>query len=163
MTLTGLKAVATVDVYVNALSNGTCAVRGDTIEFAVEAKRFTNVDGSRNMVALVAKGALGAKLATTYALVTTFRDANTPQRLSDAAIVLACGDTVPVTGAPIEPKVTITSGDTTLVEGEDYRVEYMDNLLPGSTATVRIIGLGNPFGEGDFTRGNWVGTVEKRA
>ena len=44
------------------------------------------------------------------------------------------------TGKLIEPKVTVTDGSYTLVEGTDYELKYEDNRSAG-TATINIVGL----------------------
>ena len=44
------------------------------------------------------------------------------------------------TGQPIQPKVTVTSQDKTLMEGRDYAVEYVNNMLPG-IGTVIVRGI----------------------
>lgn len=48
-------------------------------------------------------------------------------------------------GKPQEPKVTITKGDRTLVEGRDYTVEYQNNTSIGR-ARAGITGIGNYSG-----------------
>lgn len=53
------------------------------------------------------------------------------------------------TGSAIEPKVTVTDDETTLVLGKDYTVSYSDNTNAG-TAKAIITGIGN-----------YSGTVEK--
>ena len=48
------------------------------------------------------------------------------------------------TGKPIEPKLKITYLGKTLKEGKDYRLEYENNIKPGSrTGIVKVYGLGN--------------------
>ena len=164
VTLTGLSSPATVDVFVNGLSNGTYAVEANVVAFTVSPERFTNTGGHRNMISLVAKNASGAVLATTYALVTTVDERYVPKQLGEAVVTVDVGAEVVVTGEPIRPAVTITAGEgeelVTLIEGEDYRVEYLDNVDCGR-ATVRITGLGNLSGTGDFPRGNWIGSIVK--
>lgn len=53
------------------------------------------------------------------------------------------------TGAYIEPKVTVTVKGSdplvTLVEGEDYEVEYINNKNKGK-ATITVTGIGNGYG-----------------
>ena len=44
------------------------------------------------------------------------------------------------TGEPIEPKVTVNVGGKTLTPGQDYAVEYVNNLVPG-TGTVIVRGI----------------------
>lgn len=44
------------------------------------------------------------------------------------------------TGSPIEPAVTVNVGGKTLTPEQDYTVEYVNNLLPG-TATVIVRGI----------------------
>ena len=53
------------------------------------------------------------------------------------------------TGSAIEPEITVTDGEKTLVLGTDYEVSYSDNTNVG-TATVTITGINN-----------YSGTVEK--
>lgn len=53
-------------------------------------------------------------------------------------------DTIPdytFTGSPIEPEITLTQTGYTLVKGNDYEVEYSNNIMSG-TATVTITGKG---------------------
>ncbi len=45
------------------------------------------------------------------------------------------------TGQEIKPSIEVTLDGTALVEGEDFTVEYVDNVGPG-TATVTIAGVG---------------------
>lgn len=49
------------------------------------------------------------------------------------------------TGNPITPKLTITAGQTTLVEGTDYTISYLNNTEVG-TAYAIITGKGNWMG-----------------
>ena len=53
------------------------------------------------------------------------------------------------TGSAIEPEITVTDGEKTLVLGTDYEVSYSDNTNVG-TATAKITGIGN-----------YSGTIEK--
>lgn len=54
--------------------------------------------------------------------------------------VLINGTQFPYTGQPIEPSVSVTIGGTTLTPGQDYAIEYVNNLVPG-TGTVIIRGI----------------------
>ena len=54
-------------------------------------------------------------------------------------------DTCIYDGKPQEPRVTITKGDRTLVEGRDYTVEYQNNTSIGR-ARAGITGIGNYSG-----------------
>lgn len=56
---------------------------------------------------------------------------------SDVAIE---GTEFAYTGEAIEPKVTVTLEGKTLVDGKDYAVEYVNNMLPG-TGTVIVRGI----------------------
>lgn len=49
------------------------------------------------------------------------------------------------TGAAIEPKPTVSVGDTVLVEGTDYTLAYANNVDAG-VATITITGIGNYTG-----------------
>ena len=46
------------------------------------------------------------------------------------------------TGKEVEPEITLRYGSQTLVKGTDFKVEYKDNVQPG-TATVTLTGMGN--------------------
>ena len=64
-----------------------------------------------------------------------------PASIEDASVEVA--GAVVYTGAAIEPAVTVTTADgTLLVEGEDYALAYSDNTAPG-TALVTVTGCGN--------------------
>ena len=61
------------------------------------------------------------------------------------------GDTYTYTGAEIKPVVVIMDGETTLVEGIDYTVEYMNNVkVPAKDSsdlpTVTVMGIGKYTG-----------------
>lgn len=49
------------------------------------------------------------------------------------------------TGSAIEPDVTVTFGEKTLVKDTDYTVDYSNNIVPG-TATVTVTGIGKYTG-----------------
>ena len=53
-------------------------------------------------------------------------------------------------GSAIDPEVTVTDGETTLVKGVDYTVTYSNNTNAGTSAKATITG-----------KGNYAGTVEK--
>jgi hypothetical protein len=55
----------------------------------------------------------------------------------------------PYTGSAIEPEITVTDGEKTLLLGTDYEVSYSDNTNVG-TAKATITG-----------KGNYTGTIEK--
>ena len=46
------------------------------------------------------------------------------------------------TGNAVEPTLSVTYGDNTLVLGTDYTVEYANNILCGNEATATITGIG---------------------
>lgn len=50
------------------------------------------------------------------------------------------GTSFPYTGQPITPSVTVTVDGKTLTAGQDYALEYVNNLVPG-TGTVIIRGI----------------------
>ncbi|MBQ2928486.1 MAG: hypothetical protein IJD98_07955 [Oscillospiraceae bacterium] len=54
--------------------------------------------------------------------------------------VLINGTSFPYTGEPVEPAVTVTIEGKTLTPEQDYTVEYVNNLLPG-TGTVIVRGI----------------------
>lgn len=64
----------------------------------------------------------------------------TPKSITTAT-VLPIADQ-PYTGTNITPKVTVTSGSSTLIEGQDYTLSYLNNTKVG-TATAIITGFGN--------------------
>ncbi len=51
----------------------------------------------------------------------------------------------PYTGLPADPELCFTFGDVTLTQGEDYTLEYFDDVEPG-TATVTAAFFGNYTG-----------------
>lgn len=66
------------------------------------------------------------------------------KELEESDIVLEA-ETVEYTGEAIEPVVTVTSGDATLVEGTDYVVTYNNNVEVGE-ATITVTAMGNYSG-----------------
>lgn len=56
-------------------------------------------------------------------------------------------------GSALKPKTTVTLGGKTLAEGEDYTVEYSNNVHAGGNATACVVGKGNYEGAltGKFT------------
>ena len=54
-------------------------------------------------------------------------------------------DTYVYNGTPRKPEVSVIIGDLTLVEGQDYTLEYVDNVEVG-TAKVIVTGIGNYAG-----------------
>ena len=54
--------------------------------------------------------------------------------------VLINGTEFDYTGEPIEPSVTVTIDGKTLTPGQDYAIEYVNNLVPG-TGTVIVRGI----------------------
>ena len=63
----------------------------------------------------------------------------------EASDVVLEADTVVYTGEAIEPVVTVTIDEASLVEGTDYVVAYSDNVNEG-TATVTVTAMGNYSG-----------------
>ena len=51
-------------------------------------------------------------------------------------------ESMPCTGSPVEPTLTITYNGATLEEGVDYSVEYSNNIAASKNAAVTITGLG---------------------
>lgn len=54
--------------------------------------------------------------------------------------VIINGTSFPYTGEPIEPAITVTIDGKTLTPGQDYAIEYVNNLVPG-TGTVIVRGI----------------------
>ncbi|NTU88850.1 MAG: cell wall-binding repeat-containing protein, partial [Actinobacteria bacterium] len=63
---------------------------------------------------------------------------------SDKTVVATIDDQI-WTGLAIEPAVSVTDGETVLVQDVDYTVSYTDNIEAG-TATATITGIGNYSG-----------------
>ena len=57
-------------------------------------------------------------------------------------------------GKTIEPEIQVTNGSRYLTEGEEYDVEYSDNIVPGE-ATVTVTGIGNYRGTKSLTFDIW--------
>ncbi|GAB6395159.1 MAG: Ig-like domain-containing protein [Bacteroidales bacterium] len=68
-----------------------------------------------------------------------------PETLASGAIRIEDIPAQEWTGSAIQPAITVKHGDSTLVQGRDYTVEYADNKDAG-IATVRISGTGNYTG-----------------
>lgn len=67
----------------------------------------------------------------------------TAKELTNEMVTVDVADEgVESTGSAIKPKVIVKDGETVLVEGTDYTVEYTNNVEPG-TATVTVKGIGN--------------------
>ena len=72
-----------------------------------------------------------------------------PVSLEDCQITLP-GSTMAYDGSAREPKVTVKDGDQTLVEDQDYTVNYANNVNVG-TASVTVTGNGTTY-TGEVTR-----------
>ncbi|MBR1393247.1 MAG: fibronectin type III domain-containing protein [Ruminococcus sp.] len=69
-----------------------------------------------------------------------------PVALNDESCELSIEDTLfEYTGSPVEPKVTLTCGETELTAGTDFVTEYSNNTDPGR-ASVTAKGVGNYSG-----------------
>ena len=66
-------------------------------------------------------------------------------QLSSGAVVSGGTGTFDYTGGPIKPGVKVTRGGSTLREGVDYKVGYLNNVKPG-TAYVYVKGIGSYSG-----------------
>ena len=67
----------------------------------------------------------------------------TAKELTNEMVTVDVADEgVESTGSAIKPTVIVKDGETVLVEGTDYTVEYTNNVEPG-TATVTVKGIGN--------------------
>ena len=75
--------------------------------------------------------------------------ANWAKLLTNADITIPDIPAQTYTGSAIEPEITVTDGEKTLILGTDYTVSYSDNTNVG-TAKATITGIGN-----------YIGTVEK--
>jgi hypothetical protein len=56
-------------------------------------------------------------------------------------------EAVVYTGSAIEPKVSVSDGTQTLVEGKDYTVSYKDNVAVTENAVAIVTGKGNYTGQ----------------
>ncbi|GAB6393889.1 MAG: Ig-like domain-containing protein [Bacteroidales bacterium] len=82
-------------------------------------------------------------LGNSYAVTRNFTI--NPETLASGAIRIEDIPAQEWTGNAIQPAITVKHGDSTLVQGRDYTVEYTDNKEAG-VATVRISGRGNYTG-----------------
>ncbi|GAB6394377.1 MAG: Ig domain-containing protein [Bacteroidales bacterium] len=82
-------------------------------------------------------------LGNSYAVTRNFTI--NPETLASGAIRIEDIPAQEWTGNAIQPAITVKHGDSTLVQGRDYTVEYTDNKEAGM-ATVRISGTGNYTG-----------------
>lgn len=64
----------------------------------------------------------------------------------DSAVVTIPDETVAYTGDYVEPELQVALGKKILKEGEDYEVQYYQNMFPG-TAFARVYGVGDYDGD----------------
>ncbi len=69
----------------------------------------------------------------------------TPKSLENASLTLSGPNDLIYAGFAYEPAVTVSYGDTVLVQDQDFTVSYADNINAG-TATVTVTGKGNYTG-----------------
>ena len=116
-----------------------------SLEWTSSAPDIVSVDSKGN----VTGKALG------YALITAKNKASGVEdyiyiyveqvKIDNTKITLST-DKVTYTGKEHKPKVTVTNGKVTLVEGTDYKVTYSNNVDATIYARVKIEGIGNYTG-----------------
>jgi len=74
-----------------------------------------------------------------------------PKPLSVVALSLPPGGMIFYTGLEITPQVRVMDGSKTLMQDIDYTVVYADNVSVGSSASVKVVGIGNYTGEAFVT------------
>lgn len=113
---------------------------------------WTSSDPS--VVSVDSKGKLTAKNLGDVVITATNKPSGVSESLhvyvgqaniSNAQITLS-KDKMPYTGKAQKPKVTVTNGKQTLVEGTDYNLEYNNNVNASTSAYVGIVGIGNYMG-----------------
>ena len=132
------------------------AVTGDglvTYSSDDRAGTIATVDGSTGKVHIVGLGVvrITASLPKTrnYNAASDWYELTVNAKPLDAGMISAIAEQT-YTGGPLTPAVEVKHGQTTLVEGTDYTVEYADNTEAG-TATVTVTGQGNYTGEASAT------------
>ncbi len=114
---------------------GSLLVVGKNYEIAPSESNYVNV-GTYSVIITGKDNLIGEEMKS-------FTIA--PKILMNQNITLSVNE-ITYTGSTIEPEVTVTDGEKTLVEGTDYTVEYSNNINVG-TGKVTVSFKGNYGGE----------------
>ncbi|MCR5467984.1 MAG: fibronectin type III domain-containing protein [Lachnospiraceae bacterium] len=93
-----------------------------------------NVSAGTATVKAVGTGLYSGSISTTFTIKATTVNIN--------SCTVTWDSTVTYTGKATSPSVSVTKGSTTLQQGTDYTVQYVNNVNPG-VASIRISGEGN--------------------
>ncbi|MBO4635644.1 MAG: DUF4214 domain-containing protein, partial [Clostridiales bacterium] len=107
-------------------------------DYTFEVSSTTGFAAGTDTASLVVRGAgnyTGELDPVTFTIV--------PAEINSATVAAIADQTY--TGSAIEPEITVTLNDTTLVRGTDYTVSYANNTAIG-TATATVTGCGNYTG-----------------
>lgn len=113
------------------LRNGTVLTAGEHYNVTYE----DNIDASSQAkVIITGNGNYTDSVEQTFTIQ--------PKSLTDAMVALTTGSWS-YTGSAITPAVTVTDGQTPLIEGTHYSVAYEDNVTAGTAAKVIVTGMNN--------------------
>ncbi|MGN0594136.1 MAG: leucine-rich repeat protein, partial [Hominimerdicola sp.] len=128
-----IKPKVTITDGENTLVNGTDYV----IRYA------DNIEVGTASIIIAGRGNYSGKVTYTFEITESTTD------ISNCTITIP-KNSYEYTGSPIKPKVTITNGENTLVNGTDYVIRYANNIEVG-TASIIIAGRGNYSGKVTYT------------
>ena len=122
----------------------TGLAEGDTLTVTAIGT-FADANAGTDKVVSISQLTLGGTSITNYVLSadgqqTEAKATITPRSIQDGAISNA--DSLDYTGQPLTPEVSVTLNGDTLKLGNDYTLDYADNVNAGN-ATITATGIGN--------------------
>ena len=116
-----------------------------TLKYYTENRKIATVDQTTGEVTIVSAGTvrIWARMSagSNYkAAMDWYELVISPKTIKNSMVSDIADQTY--TGEPLTPEVTVTDGETKLVEGTDYTLEYAGNVGPG-LATATVTGIGN--------------------
>ena len=122
----------------------TGLAEGDTLTVTAIGT-FADANAGTEKVVSISQLTLGGTSITNYVLSadgqqTEAKATITPRSIQDGAISNA--DSLDYTGQPLTPEVSVTLNGDTLKLGNDYTLDYADNVNAGN-ATITATGIGN--------------------
>ena len=120
-----------------------------TLKYYTENRKIATVDQTTGEVTIVSAGTvrIWARMSagSNYkAAMDWYELIISPKTIKNSMVSDIADQTY--TGEPLTPEVTVTDGETKLVEGTDYTLEYAGNVGPGQ-AMATVTGIGNYGGE----------------
>ncbi|MCR5148319.1 MAG: WG repeat-containing protein [Eubacterium sp.] len=130
--------------YTGSVKKPTVTVKDGTKQLVLNKDYKVSYSNNKNAgTGVITISGIGAYTGTVKKTFTI-----SPRNLSSAKVTGVVNRTY--TGSKLTQTVSVTVGNSVLVEGTDYTVSYLNNLNVGA-ATVRISGKGNYTGSKDVT------------